>query len=261
MKRSIAALLLCLAFSSAYADDLAEASKAFDAKSYDIALRIYTRLANNGNPVAQFKLGEMVWYGEGTAPDLAKATELFKKSAAAGNADAANALNVIKQREARAADITYWTTTYNGADIRTATTCPAPVIPAVSKTNSEIRDVSASVAKWRECYNGAVDKLGAVLPAGKAIPADVATLMNEQEFAGTTARLDTLYTGIASEQSRSAKQTMEQYERWTEATQKYAAEHNKAVEGRNMAMKDEIEAMKRQFERGNIVMPPPRTTR
>lgn len=261
MKTLLASLLLCVACGSALADDMAEAAKAFDAKSYDIALRIYTRLAENGNAAAQFKLGEMVWYGEGTKPDLARATELFRKSAAGGNAEAASALNVIKQREVRAADISYWASGYNGADIKTAANCPAPVIPAMSKTNSEIREVSASMAAWRSCYNSFIEKMASVLPAGKAIPADIGALMNEQEMTAATARLDGMYAAITFEQSARATQTIESYDRWIAATEKYAAEHNKAVEGRNIAVKDELEAMKRQFERGNIAMPPPRTTR
>ena len=48
----------------------------------------------------------------------------------------------MKQREARRADIDYWTTKYDGADLKSGQfRCVAPRIPAMSKVNEEINSV------------------------------------------------------------------------------------------------------------------------
>lgn len=252
MRKLLAGIMLLAACNFASADDLAEADKAFAIKSYDIAMRMYQRLADGGNAAAQFKLGEMYWYGEGTTADLSKASALFQQSAAAGNANAAAALNVIKQRQLRGADINYWVAVYNGDDLKAAASCPVPAIPEVSKSNAEIATVSQSVTRWRECYNAYIDKMSAVLPAGKAIPNDIQVLMNEQEYNTAIARLDSMYASVGGAQKAGAERIMTDYQRWAAATEQYADDHNRVVNARNIAMKDEMEAMKRQLERGNM---------
>jgi TPR repeat protein len=97
---SIFGLCLALASGGVLADELADADKLMAAKDYTRALPIYAKLAAGGNAVAQFHLGELYWYGEGTAVDMAKGDELFKKAADAGVADAKLALQMTPQRQA-----------------------------------------------------------------------------------------------------------------------------------------------------------------
>jgi TPR repeat protein len=254
MKSLIAFLALMLSVSlAAQADDMADAAKAFEAKSYAQAMQLYTKMANAGNSAAQFHLGEMYWYGEGTPVDLVKADELFRKAAASGNGEAKAALGVMKQRELRKADIAYWTGAYDGAELKAAgAACQPPVIPAVSKNNDEIKLVSESVAKWQSCYNAFVDQMNDALPAGKRIPADISTLMNEQEYTQSSAHLDQLYAKISAAETARAKATFAAYQQWMSATEGYAAEHNKGVSALKLAERRNIEAMQRQFERGGL---------
>lgn len=260
MKQVLLGLLMVLACSTAArADALADAAKAVDARSYDVALRIYTQLAQNGDAEAQFRLGQMVWYGEGTPADLPRARELFQKSAAAGNANAASALVLLQQREARSADIAYWTDRYDGADLKATANCKAPVIPAVSKTNEEIVQTFSGMSAWRVCYNGFVKKMDSVLPVGAAIPAELANMMSEQEHAKALNRLNNVYADLTAAQASSAQATIDGFDRWMASTEKYANEHNAEMKGRELVMRDQIEMMKQQYARiGRDYYPPPR---
>jgi len=87
------------------AAELAEADALFAKKAYPEALQKYTKLANAGNVMAQQHLGEMYFYGEAGAVDMDKAAQWFQKAAAKGNAVAIASLDLMKQREARRADI------------------------------------------------------------------------------------------------------------------------------------------------------------
>lgn len=221
-------LIAALAVSQiAHADDLQDAQKAFGNKSYSEALRLYSKAAASGNAEAQFRLGEMYWYGEGVAADEAAASEWFRKASAAGNTNASAALATIHQRHVRRADIDYWFTKYDGADLKTGQyDCHAPVIPAVSDTNKEIARVNAEFAAWRDCYNGFVTNLNASLPAGKRIPSDIEVLMSEQELDKARRHMDSVYQRVSAEQAAAAKVTMDQYAAWGTQTQAVVAKAN-----------------------------------
>lgn len=261
MKRLLHCLiLLCAVAGMARADELAEAAKAVDAKSYDIALRMYSRLAQNGNAEAQFRLGQMVWYGEGATADPARARGLFQQAAAAGNANAVAALKVMDQRAAGAADIAYWTDSYDGADLKAVSACKSPMIPAVSKTNEEIVAVFKAMSEWRNCYNGFVAKINAALPVGTAIPANVQAMMNEQEYIKAQTRLNNVYADLTNQQAPKAQATLDGFDAWLSSTEKYAVEHNTEMKGRELAMRDQIEMIKKQYARqGRDWYPPPDT--
>lgn len=158
--------LLCLSLmitGLAFADDVNEANKLLNAKEYGRALPIYARLAEAGNAEAQFRLGEMYWFGDGTSPDLKKAAAWFEKSAAAGNKDAAESLQALKRRETRGNEIVYWMKGFKGEDLTSGKyACAAPDIPVVSKTNSDIKKVSSDVAAWQECDNAQARALSEV---------------------------------------------------------------------------------------------------
>lgn len=261
MKRFVPGLiLLCILSVPVHADDLSEAAKAVELKSYDIALRMYTRLAKNGDAEAQFRLGQMIWYGEGAPPDAARARVLFQQSAAAGNANAVAALKLLDQRVTGADTIAYWTDRYDGADLKAAADCKPPAIPAVSKTNKEITEVFSAMGAWRNCYNGFVQKMSAALPVGKAIPPDVQAMMNEQEYVKAQTRLDTIYAELTAAQGPKAQATLDSFDLWLSSTEKYAQEHNAEMKGRELVMRDQIEMMKQQYSRiGRDYYPPPPT--
>lgn len=73
---------------SAYGQDCKEGEAAFVAGNYAKATSILQPLVAKGDACAQYQLGEMYMQGKGVPEDKAKALELFKKSAAQGNAKA-----------------------------------------------------------------------------------------------------------------------------------------------------------------------------
>ena len=229
MKKIVFCLSLLVA-GAACADELADANALFQKKSYPQALQLYTKLANAGNAEAQLHLGEMYWYGEAGAIDEAKADAWFRKAAAKGNKTAAAALEVMKQRVARRADIDYWTSKYDGAELKSGKfRCPAPRVPGISKTNEEIDAVAARVTAWQECYNGFVVNLNESSPLTKRIPPDVEKLMNQQETEKAKAYLDEVQARIAEDAKVNAKLVLADFGAWRSATDAWVAEHNMIV--------------------------------
>lgn len=233
MKRVVFCLSLMLAV-TAHADELADANAMLQKKAYPQALQSYTRLANAGNAEAQLHLGEMYWYGEAGAIDNAKAESWFKKAAGKGNKTAVAALELMRQRETRRADIDFWTTKYDGADLKSGKfRCSAPRIPAVSKENEEITSVAGKVGAWQECYNGFVANMNANAAAAQRIPADIAKLLNEKELEAAQARIDNVHQGIAADASISAKLVLADFAAWRSATETYVNDHNALVKSSN----------------------------
>lgn len=229
MKKIVICLSLLFA-SLAHADELADANALLQKKSYSQALQLYTKLGNAGNAEAQLHLGEMYWYGEAGTIDNAKAELWFKKAAAKGNQTAVAALELMKQRETRRADIDFWTTKYDGADLKSGKfRCAAPRIPAISKENGEITSVAGKVAAWQECYNAFVANMNANAAAAKRIPADIARLLNQKEMDAAQARIDNVHQGIAADASISAKLVLADFAAWRGATEAYVSEHNELV--------------------------------
>lgn len=227
MKKLLCASLMLIS-GLAFADDLNEANKLLNAKEYGRALPIYSRLAEAGNAEAQFRLGEMYWFGDGTSPDLKKAASWFQKSATAGNKDAAESLQALKRRETRGNEITYWMKEYKGEDLTSGKyACAAPSIPVMSKTNSEIKKVSDGVAAWQECYNGAVANLKSLSPALKHVPKDVLDMMTPAEIDQTQSHLDQAFADVARSMGEIASAVLAQRDAWSNATNTYVAEVNK----------------------------------
>lgn len=230
MKSFLVGAALALAALPALADDLSDANKALEAKAYPQALQLYQKLAAAGNAEAQFHLGEMNWYGEGLPQNDALAREWFAKAAASGSKPAASALETMRLRVVRKDEISYWVEKYDGADlVAGAHACARPAFPNMSTSNREIKDLSASYADWQECYNRMVSHLNSQLPPGKAIPKEVADLMNQHEYDGAVARLDQVYAKVAAEQSRLAQQTMAAHASWHDATAEYVKLKNEEI--------------------------------
>ena len=195
---------------------------------------MYSKLAKAGNAEAQLHLGEMYWYGEAGAVDQAKAEALFKQSAAKGNKTAAAALEVMRQREVRRADIAYWVSSYDGEDLRSGKfRCAAPRIPSVSKLNEEITSVASGVEAWQQCYNGFVANMTAYSPLSKRIPADISALLNQKELDAAQAHLDEVYQRVAADASINAKLVLADFAAWRGATEAYVREHNEVVKNSN----------------------------
>ena len=83
-----AVLLLMITPPPAIGSSLDEALKALEAGSNFKAVETLTKLANEGNALAQFRLGGLYYHGQGVAEDEVTAIYWWKKSAASGNAEA-----------------------------------------------------------------------------------------------------------------------------------------------------------------------------
>lgn len=227
--------LLCLSLlmcSVARADDLSDANALFAKKSYAEALKLYTKAANAGNAEAQLHMGEMHLYGEAGSIDLAKAETWFKKSAAKGNKTAIAALEMMKKREARKEDIAYWTSKYDGNELKSGKyRCQAPRIPTMSKQNDEIAAVAAKVEAWQTCYNNFVENINASSPLTKLIPKDVSDLLTKDEHEVAAKHMETVQARIVEEARVSSKLFLADYAAWRDATDAYVGEHNKMVGG------------------------------
>lgn len=222
------AALLCAHVASA--DELADANALFAKKAYPQALTIYTKLGNAGNVEAQQHLGEMYLYGEAGAIDMDKAEAWFKKAAAKGNPTATGALKMKQARVARRADMDYWISGYDGADLKTgAFRCPAPRLPAMSRQNDEILLVTDKVNAWMDCYNAFVRNLNAASPLTGRVPKDIIDLLTKDELDKASAHLGEVYERTAEDAKVTAKLVMADYGAWREATDTYVTEHNRIL--------------------------------
>ncbi|MCY7305827.1 MAG: sel1 repeat family protein [Rhodoferax sp.] len=86
--KNLLLLLLC-AFAcigtSAQTSPYGEADAANARNDYVNALRIFRALAQEGDAIAQFNLGVMLDFGQGTAPDQAQAITWYRRAAAQGH--------------------------------------------------------------------------------------------------------------------------------------------------------------------------------
>jgi hypothetical protein len=243
---------------SAMADELANAEKLLEAKSYQQAVSLLNRLADAGNAGAQLRLGQVYWYGEGVAVDRSKADTLFAKAAAAGSKDAAQALGLTAARQQHLADIDHWTAKYDGADLSGGQfDCKAPAVPAKSTTNADIKATNDAVNAWKACYNGFVENLGEAMPAGKRIPAEIADLMSDQEIELAKSHLDQVYTRVLGQAKANADKTLAAYDQWQQATANYARQQNIETAQRIKELELANQNMSRNMPPPPAMLPPP----
>lgn len=81
-----ALLLLCSTLTQGSPID--DAMKAYDYGNYPEAARLLAPLAKDGDPVVQFRLGMLNFYGRGVEENEVAAVALWEKSAAQGNTEA-----------------------------------------------------------------------------------------------------------------------------------------------------------------------------
>jgi hypothetical protein len=225
MKKTILLVSLLMATALVRADDLSDGLKAWEKKDFQGALQIFTRLAEAGNPEAQFQLGEMIGYGEGRPEDLALSERWLAKAQAGGHKDAAASIATMRQRATRKNDIAHYTEHYDGADVSLASRkCVRPEVPAVSRTRAEIKQVGAALDAWTTCYNGFVAGLSAALPAGKTIPPDIAKVMSSTEFDTARQRMDSRYAAMATDAASQAAAVSAAADAWRTATERQVKE-------------------------------------
>lgn len=218
---------LMLAAGVAFADQYDDANEMLRVGSYPAAIKLLTSLADGGDARAQLTLGELMWYGRGTAVDAARAKTLFTQSASRGNAQAAIALRHMDERDARKADIAYWVNGYDGAELTAGKFACAPFkAPESTRSREEADRVIAGAAEWRACHNAFVANLNAQAPIGSRIPADVEVLMTDAEVAQAKDRLTVIYRTLSARARQEAADMLRDYSEWQAALSAPAFAYN-----------------------------------
>ena len=92
---AIASLLFAAVPGRVTADSIDDAEVASLRCDFETALRLYGKLAGDGHPFAQFRLGELYYLGRGTRRDYAAAMTWFLKAAGQGVAEAQFKLGIM----------------------------------------------------------------------------------------------------------------------------------------------------------------------
>jgi TPR repeat protein len=229
MKRLVAicALGAGLACEPALADELSQATAAWQTHDFATALQLYTKLAQQGQPEAERLLGEMYGYGDGVPEDRAVAEQWIKRAQAAGDAGAAQSLANLEARARRRDDIAFYTARYDGADVRLQKfNCVKPDVPERTETRDATRKVDRAINDWLACYKRFSDNLAAQLPVGKAIPPDLADLMSMAEISAAQKRLSDSYRAAAAEGKAQADALLAARATWVAKTSAYVEQEH-----------------------------------
>lgn len=214
-------LLACLPM-SALADELADAQKLWENKQFTAAFSAFTRLATAGNAGAQLQLGEMYGFGEGTAEDLAQARHWLDKAARAGHPEATSSLALVNQRAARKNDIAYYIGKFDGGGARFENfQCKQPALPQYSSDRNEIKAVNESITQWRSCYETFANNLERVAAPAKTIPADVISLMNNDEYQQASRHIGKIYTDIGNAAAKEGEDFYKNINDWMTRTAEF----------------------------------------
>ena len=87
-KMFVTTLCFLIASTMCVADPLSDAQLAMESGNYNQAAQLLAPLANNGDPLAQYHLGMMSYYGQGVPEDEKLAIQWWKKAAAQGYVEA-----------------------------------------------------------------------------------------------------------------------------------------------------------------------------
>jgi TPR repeat protein len=224
----------------AHADELADGIAAWDRQDYARAHQIFSKLAQSGNAEAQLLLGEMYGFGEGVPENMEQATHWIGRAQAQGHKDATASLDTMRQRSNRKTAIAYYVSGYDGADVKYEKFgCVQPAFPERSVLQPEIKAFGAGMKAWRECYERFSANLAASLPAGKAIPEDVAKVMSVMELQQARVAMDKVYAAVNADATRQASAVIAANDAWAENTRVYTV---------GMARKVEDDARQRQRE-------------
>lgn len=229
MKKLLAVLFCSLMCATAFADELSDGISAWEARDFGRAQQIFSKLANAGNAQAQLQLGEMYGYGEGVPEDTQLAAHWLGRAVANGHKDAAHSLENVRRRAARKADIARFVNGIDGAPVTLAGFgCVTPVLPEQSRTQVEIKAVDAQIKQWRACYDNFGTQLRSRMPAAKAIPADLAELMNLVELESAQRALERAYAAAAAAANVEGLAFSKASDLWYANTARYSASMERA---------------------------------
>ena len=255
MKKQMMGAMLALAMGLAQADDMADGIKAWETQDFTRAHQILGKLAAAGNPEAQLMVGEMYGFGEGVPEDMVKADEWLNKAKAGGNKDAAESLALMQQRRTRKQDIAYYVSSYKGDEVKLEKyNCVDPVFPEVSRTQVEIKEIRAKMDTWMACYQRFQTGLQAALPAGKAIPADVAKVMSLGELKQAREAMDKVYAQAGADGQEQGRKLIASHDEWAKRTMAVAKAMEQKTRNDNELRSKYIDQLNERY-RAMIVNP------
>ena len=220
MKRLLLTACIACTLNGALANDLARADTLYGARDYAGAIALYTALATKGDVEARLRLGDMYGFGDGAPEDPAMARAWLAPAAAAGNKDAAAALQVLAQRAARKGEIARYADQYDGADMSLAAQgCNKPARQAAAQNAAQILKVDTEFKAFLACYNRYTDTLNQALPPGKLVPAALSGVMSNAELARASQRMDQAYARVGAEARKVALDAQHEYDAWRGLTE------------------------------------------
>lgn len=194
-----------------------EAQRAFESAQYARALQLFTEQANQGDAQAQAALGEMLWYGEGTTPNIPLAKSWFNKAANQGNAKARQFIELLTERDKRSEEIGYYTTSFDGGNLKwNDDVCPNPQLPTKNLSRKLILSAVADVNAKLDCYNNYVNMLKHNLAEMRYLPSDLKRIMRKEEIDQAAQLTREVYYKMGLQALASTDQLLAQYERWNQ---------------------------------------------
>lgn len=245
MIRWISFLLAVAMSTGVHADEMSDALTAQQKKDFSQAKQIFSKLAKDGNVKAQEELADMYWYGDGMPIDLAQAEFWFNKAAQGGSEKAKASLQVMKARVDRKQEIAYYTTNFDGGKLQFSNSgCTKPDVPAVSKTNVEIRKVKADVQAWSTCYNDYIKTLSTAPQGLAVVPQDLLSIMSDADVAAATVTIDKKMAGIVLTAKATAEEVNTKVDAWKKDTEAFVIQ---ASGGKNGMSLEEFEIFQRNI--------------
>ncbi len=143
--------------------------------------------------------------------------------------------------------IEFYTSKYVGDDIAYENVgCGKPAIPELSHTKSEIKKVAADMDAWRNCYNAYTEKLAALQPVGKALPAGLAERMTPDQLNQAKNRMAQVYNAVADEAEAVAKAVLASHAAWMAKTDEF-------VKLEDARQKDKAAQLDRLYRDNNVM--------
>lgn len=159
--------------------------------------------------------------------------------------------DLAKKREQHKADIDFWVTKYDGAELKSGQfRCPNPRFPSMSKQNEEIDAVSARMKTWQDCYNRFAENLNKTPPGAERIPQDVRALMTKEELEQAGAHIKDVHTNLAESATINSKMVLADFDAWRKATEAYVGENNKVIKAAQAKDRPDLDDRRNNYSGG-----------
>ncbi len=159
-----------------------------------LAFKLFSELASEGHAEAQEALGQMFWYGEGTAADQKQARLWLGKAATQGRVRAQKFIEMFDERDRRQSELRFYLEEFDGGSLKwTEKVCPAPDLSESKMSVTQLKASLDALNKKIDCYNQYVSNMRTSLQNLSFIPGDLRRLMRDEEIGQAQALAETRY--------------------------------------------------------------------